>query len=201
MAEGLVPLWIAAGHEVMIAGRTPEKTAKLAELVGARAGTLRDAATFGEVLFLAVLAAGVDSTLSAAGAADGLLAGKVVIDCSNQIEHEHFTLSSATSVSERVADASGASVAKAFNQVHYDVWRRRASFAGQQLVVPIAGDEDAKQAAKQLVRDAGAEPLDVGGLEQASNLEAMAAVVIKLLFGGAAPLSAFQFMVGTPAAA
>lgn len=201
MAEGLVPLWTAAGHEVLIGGRTHEKTAKLAELVGARAGTLRDAAEFGDVLFLAVLEAGVDATLRDAGAAEGALEGKVVIDCSNQIEHEHFTLSSTTSVSERVAEASGALVAKAFNQVHYDVWRQRASFAGQRLVVPIAGDEAAKRAAARLVRDAGAEPLDVGGLEQASNLEAIAAVVIKLLFGGAAPLSAFQFMVGTPAAA
>ena len=197
MAEGLVPHWVAAGHEVMIGGRTQAKAQDLAARVGARAGTLREAAEFGEVLFLAVLNAGVDATLRDAGAGDGLLAGKVLIDCSNQIEHEHFTLVSSTSVSERVAAATGASVVKAFNQVHYDVWRRRAKFAARALVVPLAGDDLARRVASQLVRDAGGDPLDVGGLEQALNLEAMAAVVIKLLFSGADPLSAFQFMVGT----
>ena len=65
--------------------------------------------------------------------------------------------------------------------MHYDVWRQRASFADQSLVVPMAGAEAAKNVASQLIRDAGGEPLDVGGLEQASNLEAMAAIVIKLL--------------------
>jgi 8-hydroxy-5-deazaflavin:NADPH oxidoreductase len=200
MAEGLVPHWLEAGHEVLIGGRTPAKAQELAARLGARAGTLREAAEFGDVVFLAVLRAGVESTLHDAGAEDGTLAGKVLIDCTNAIEHERFTVTTApgSSVSEEIARVTGARVAKAFNQVHFDVWRRSAHYAGRPLVVPIAGDSDAQAVASQLVRDAGGEPLDAGGLEHAHELEAMAAVIIRLLFAGADPLSAFQLMAGAP---
>jgi predicted dinucleotide-binding enzyme len=201
MAEGLVPLWVAAGHEVLIGGRTETKARELAASVGARAATLREAAEFGDVLFLAVLRAGVESTLADAGAADGALRGKLLIECTNAIEREHFATTTApgASVSDEIATTTGARVAKAFNQVHYDVWRRRARYAGQPLVVPVAGDADAKEVAFTLVRDAGGEPLDAGGLENTHDLEAMAAVIIRQLFGGADPLSAFQLEVGDPA--
>lgn len=202
IAEGLVPLWLEAGHDVMIGGRTHTKARELAERIGVRAGTLREAAEFGEVTFLAVLQAGVESTLRDAGAADGTLRGKVLIECTNAIEREHFasTTRPGASVSEEIAAATGANVAKAFNQVHYDVWRRRARYSGGPLVVPIAGHPEAKDAARTLVRDAGGEPLDAGGLENAHDLEAMAAVIIRQLFGGADPLAAFQFTVGSATA-
>ena len=198
MAEGLVPLWVAAGHEVMIGGRTAAKAEELAGRVGAGAGSLREAAEFGDVLFLAVLRAGVESTLRDAGAADGALRGKLLVECTNAIEREHFatTTGPGASVSDEIAATTGATVAKAFNQVHYDVWRRRARYAGQPLVVPVAGQAAAKEAAFALVRDAGGEPLDAGGLENTHDLEAMAAVIIRQLFGGADPLAAFQFTVG-----
>lgn len=44
---------------------------------------------------------------------------------------------------------------------------------------------------------ARAEPLDAGGLEPTHELEAIAAIIIRLLFRRADPLSAFQFLVGT----
>jgi 8-hydroxy-5-deazaflavin:NADPH oxidoreductase len=201
MAEGLVPLWLKAGHEVMIGGRSPAKARELAARLGARHGSLREAAEFGEVIFLAVLYAGVDSTLREAGAGDGVLAGKVLIDCTNAVELERFTLLTApgTSVAEEIAATTGADVVKAFNQVHFHVWVRGARFGGEPLAVPIAGAGNAKAPASVLVRDAGGEPLDVGGLEQAHNLEAMAAVIIRQLYGGADALSAFHFMAGVAA--
>lgn len=200
MAEGLVPHWVAAGHEVVIGGRSPLKAQELATRVGARAGSIRDAAQFGDVIFLAVLHAGVASTLQEAGAQEGTLSGKVLIECTNAIERERGSVATLPggSVSEQVAAATSARVAKAFNQVHYDVWRRGARYCGQPLVVPISGDHDAKALAATLVRDAGGEPLDVGGIEHAHELEAMAAVIIRLLFAGTDPLSAFQLTVGSP---
>jgi predicted dinucleotide-binding enzyme len=201
MAEGLVPRWLAAGHEVMIGGRTPAKTVSLAERLGARSGTLREAAEFGDVILFAVLRAGVQPTLRDAGAEDGTLAGKILIDCTNAVETERFTLTTkpGTSAAEEIAAATGASVVKAFNQVHFHAWTQRARYHGQPLVVPMAGAPEAKRIVGTLIRDAGGEPLDAGGLEQAHNLEAMAAVIIRLLFGGADSLSAFQLVVGAPA--
>lgn len=200
MTEALTPHWIAAGHDVLIGGRTPGRAAKLAQRVGARSGTLREAAQFGDVVLLAVLYAGIDATLDAAGAADGTLRGKVVIDCNNPVETDRFTLVDdfQPSLAEYVAAASGARVVKALHQVNHDVWQQRATYDGQPLVVPIAGDDDAKDVVAGLVRETGAEPVDAGGLEQARNLEAMTAVIIRLLWRGADPLSAFQLTTGAP---
>ena len=55
MAEGLVPHWLAAGHDVMLAGRTSVNAHELADRTGARSGSLREAAEFVEATFLAVL--------------------------------------------------------------------------------------------------------------------------------------------------
>lgn len=85
---------------------------------------------------------------------------------------------------------------KGLNLAHAEVWKQRARYRGQPLVVPIAGDEAAKEPVAALVREVGAEPLDAGGLEQAQHLEAMAAVIIRLLYLGADELSAFQLKVG-----
>lgn len=198
MAEGLVPHWVAAGHEVMIGGRTPLKAEELAARVGARHGTLREAAEFGDAIFLAVLQAGVESTLAEVGAATGTLQGKPLIECTNAIDRDTLVVDTTpgSSLSQQIAAASGAHVVKAFNLVHYDVYRQSARFHGEPLVVPIAGDEDGKAVAAELVRAAGAEPADVGGLEHTHELEALAATTIRLLFGGADPLIAFQLMTG-----
>jgi predicted dinucleotide-binding enzyme len=203
MAESLVPLWVAAGHELIVGGRTPEKTAGLAARVGARATTLREAAEAADVLVLGVLHAGVVETLATAGAADGVLRGKVLVDINNPVETEHFQLVDdfAPSLAEHLARVTGADVVKALNQVHHDVWRRRATYGGTPLVVPVAADSPgARAVADELVRDAGATPLDAGPLAQARNIEAMAAVMIRHLSTGGASLSAFQLTVAEAAA-
>jgi predicted dinucleotide-binding enzyme len=198
MAEAVVPLWVAAGHEVIVGGRTPEKTAELAQRVGARAATLREAAEAGEVLVIGVLYAGVAATLEAAGAADGVLGGKVLIDVNNPVETEHFQVVDdfAPSLAEHLARSTGADVVKALNQVHADVWQRGVTYGGAPLVVPVATDSAAaREVANTLVRDAGATPLDAGPLAQARNIEAMTAVIIRHLNSGGAALSAFQLTV------
>jgi predicted dinucleotide-binding enzyme len=146
MTEALAPHWIAAGHDVLVAGRRPGKAADLAQRLGARSGTLRDAAQFGDVVLLAVLYVGIDATLDAAGPADGTLCGKVLIDCNNPVETEHFTLVSGVqpSLAQYLAARTGARVVKALHQVHSQAWQRRAAHDGRPLVVPIAGDDDAR---------------------------------------------------------
>lgn len=202
MTEALVPFWIAAGHDVMIGGRTPGRAAALAERLGARAGTLREAAEFADVAMIAVLYAGVDETLREAGDA---LRGKPLIDVTNPVETERFTLVTppGASIAEEIAARTGARVVKTLHHVHFHVYMQRARYAGRPLVVPVAADdEEAKALVFGLVRDVGAEPFDAGGLEQAHNLEAMAAVIIRLLWTGAAPaLSALQLIEGLPAEA
>lgn len=197
MTEALSGHWVRAGHEVMIAGRSPEKAARLARELGARTGTLAEAAAFGEIVLLAVRYEGVDSTLAAAGAADASLADKVLIDCNNPVEIERFTLvrRDEGSLAQHIAAVSGARVVKAFNLAHFSVWRDAPPYGRRPLAVPIAGDEQAKPIVTDLVETVGGAVLDAGSLEHAAYLEAMGAVVIRALFGGANPTTTFQLAV------
>jgi hypothetical protein len=57
-------------------------------------------------------------------------------------------------------------------------------------LTPTGGRHANRRPVEQLVRDAGATPFEARGREHNHELEAMAAVIIRLLFAGADPLSA-----------
>jgi len=200
MAAVLAQRWVAAGHEVMIGARDAERGKVLAARLGpdVPSGTLREAAVFGEVALLAIWPTDVIPALLAAGAADGTLAGRTLIDCNNPVETMSFTLTTGeVSLAEQVARlAPGSRVVTAFNQCHADVWAMAPPvFDDRPLVVPIAGDDPAgKDLVAGLVRDTGCEPLDVGPLHRARHLEAMAAVVIGLLYGSAPTRTVFNLV-------
>jgi predicted dinucleotide-binding enzyme len=200
MAAVLAQRWVAAGHEVMIGARDAERGKALATRLGPDVpnGTLREAAEFGEAALLAIWPTDVIPALLAAGAADGTLAGRTLIDCNNPMETASFTLTTGeVSLAEQIARlAPGSRVVKAFNQCHSDVWAMDPPvFDGRPLVVPLAGDDPAgKDLVARLVRDIGCEPRDVGPLHRARHLEAMAAVVIGFLFGGAPTRTVFNLV-------
>jgi 8-hydroxy-5-deazaflavin:NADPH oxidoreductase len=192
LGEALGARWAKAGHEVMVGSRSPERGAAVAARLGLGTthGTPREAATHGDAVLLGVRWADVDAALEAAGAADGVLAGKALLDPVNPVELERFTLvSGPVSAAERIQQrARGAHVVKAFNLCHFEVWSMEpVEFDGRPMMMPYAGDDpDANALAARLAADLGCRPLDAGPLEQARHLEAMAAVVIRLLYGGAA---------------
>src|SRR5262245_39902322 len=75
-------LWAKAGHDIVVSSRHPDDLKPLAERLGARAraGTPEEAASFGEVILLAVpFFATPDLGAQLASA----LAGKVVLDAGN----------------------------------------------------------------------------------------------------------------------
>ncbi|HEU5416438.1 MAG TPA: NAD(P)-binding domain-containing protein [Streptosporangiaceae bacterium] len=197
MTEALAGQWARAGHEVMVGGRSPGKSAALAGRIGARPGTLAEAAEFGDAVLLAVRREGLADTLQQAGAESGVLAGKTVIDCGNAVDTTDFSLVSweGKSLAEQAQHlAPGSHVVKAFNLCHARVWQMRPPvFHGSPLAVPFAGGDEGKGTARRLISDLGCDPLDAGDLRQARHLEAMAIVVIRLLFGGHDPYSVFAF--------
>ncbi|MDQ3787519.1 MAG: NADP oxidoreductase, partial [Actinomycetota bacterium] len=79
---------------------------------------------------------------------------------------------------------------------HARVWQMEPPvFDGRPLVVPYCGDDaTAADLTKQLIADVGCEPLPVGDLRHAHHLEAMAAIVISLLFGGSDPHTVFNLV-------
>ncbi|MDI2131399.1 NADPH-dependent F420 reductase [Yinghuangia seranimata] len=202
MAEALGGGWVKAGHEVLIGARDAERAAELAAGVGARAGTLREAAGFGDVVLLAVPTSATADVLAAAGAADGVLDGRTVVDCTNAFVPDEaaaeggpvsFVLSE-DAVAERVARlVPGADVVKAFNLCAAEVWAGpRRDFEGRALAVPLCGDApDAVSRVAGLARDLGLDPLPAGGLARAKYLEATSVFVVGLWFGGHDARAAF----------
>jgi predicted dinucleotide-binding enzyme len=195
--------WHAAGHELFIGARDAGRSAALAAQVGPEAGSgsLREAAVFGDAVLVAIWPVGVIPALLQAGAAEGTLAGRVVIDCNNPVETETFTLTTGVeSLAETIARiAPGARVVKAFNQCEASVWAMTPpAFDGRRLSVPLCGDDPAAKAVvAQLAGDLGCLPLDVGPLHRARYVEAMAALVIALLWRGGDPRTVFSLTTAT----
>jgi len=117
-----------------------------------------------EAVLLAVPSGAIGDAL---GAVSGL-EGKTVIDTTNIFEGERP--GGAESLAAYVKQVSGANVAKAFNTVFaalYDQVR-------EQRVPPgclYCGEDATKETTAQLIRDAGYDPVDAGGLESARLLE------------------------------
>jgi predicted dinucleotide-binding enzyme len=167
--------WVKAGHEVLLSSRHPEALRPLAERLGpkARVGTPREAATFGNVVFLAVPYAAIpDLGRDLANE----LKGKIVVNASNPIPRRDGAMAEqAQQKGAGVADAeflSGARVARAFTSPSASVFRSEAHRAGERIAVAVAGDDnEAVDVASRLVRDAGFEPVVVGPLSRAKDFQ------------------------------
>ena len=170
-------LWVDAGHEVKLASRHPNELEPLVKELGegASAGTPKEAAQFGEVVMITVpLKAIPDLPRDLAP----LLAGKVVLDTGNAYERRDGAIArEATSHPKGSAgwDAAlfpGARWVKAFNSVYYKVLESEAHRDGDWVGIPLASDDHgALETAANLVRDAGFDPVIVGGLARGQEFE------------------------------
>ena len=201
MGSALGRTWASLGHELFFSGRNAARARALAAEIGgpARAGSMREAVAFGDVVLVSVLYAGLLGTLVEAGASDGAFVGKTIIDCNNAVEVDGFAVvtGGGLSMAEQIAlTARGASVVKAFHLCQASVWEMRPPvFDGRPLSVPLCGNEPhAKAQVSALIEEMGCRPVDLGPLSHARNLEPMAAVIIKLLFGGATPSTNFNLV-------
>jgi predicted dinucleotide-binding enzyme len=166
-------LLAGAGHDVVVSySRDQERLQALADEIGARAGTPAEASR-AEVVILSVPWRLIPEVLKEAGS----LEGKVVIDTTNQFgsggwEEMPDGLTAAQVNQRRMP---GARLVKSFNTLTSAF---QASEAGrpdpeQRVVLFLCGDDaEAKQIASGLIRDAGFEPADVGGLADAAVMEA-----------------------------
>jgi 8-hydroxy-5-deazaflavin:NADPH oxidoreductase len=142
---GLAVIWQQAGHTVTTLGH--------------EGGDASDA----DVVLVAVPSGAISDAL---GKVTGL-EGKIAIDATNAFasRDERFE-----SLAHEVKSHTNGPVAKAFNANFarlYDQIR-------EQRVPPsclYAADDEAREVAEQLIRDAGYEPVSMGGLESALALE------------------------------
>jgi hypothetical protein len=131
-----------------------------------------------------ILASWYGANLDLARQIGAALDGKVVVDISNPLNETYDGLVTApgTSAAEtiRAALPAGAKLVKAFNTTFAGTLVA-GQVAGQPLDVFIAGDDQgAKDTLAALVRGGGLNPIDVGALERARELEALGFLGITL---------------------
>lgn len=171
-------LWAKAGHEVMVSSRHPESLRELVDKVGhgMRAGTLEEAAAFGEVVLLAIP---FGATPGLPEAVKKSLSGKVVLDAGNiypqrdgaaAIEAQREGRGSGTWTARHLP---GARVVKAFNTVYFKTLAAQAHQGTDRVGIPLASDDaQAAEVAAQAVLEAGFEPVQVGALERSRDFDA-----------------------------
>jgi 8-hydroxy-5-deazaflavin:NADPH oxidoreductase len=170
-------LWAQAGHEVFYSSRHPEELSELARRSGpnARYGSIEEAASFGEAILLAVPYGALPDLAAQVGTR---LDGKPVLDAGNPYPERDGRM--AQEIRDRgegsgIATArhlSRSRVVRAFNTVWYQTLEQEAHRAGDRVGVPLAGDDrDALALAASLVRDAGFDPVIVGGLGESVRFD------------------------------
>jgi 8-hydroxy-5-deazaflavin:NADPH oxidoreductase len=158
---GLAKLWRAAGHDVTEIGRD--------------GGDASDA----DVLLVSVPSGQIAEALAKVTG----IQGKVTIDATNAFAGRDESFES---LAHEVKSIVGGPVAKSFNLNFAALYDEIA----KQRVTPsnfFAADDDAREVTEQLIRDAGYEPVNAGGLEQARALEEHLALMFAVNQAGLGP--------------
>jgi 8-hydroxy-5-deazaflavin:NADPH oxidoreductase len=165
---------VKGGHEVKLSfARDQSKLQQLASELGdhASSGTVADAVAFGDVVIVSVPWSAVPEALSQAR--DGL-AGKVVIDTTNQFGPGPKPATGQTAASFNAGRMPGARYVKSFNTLTAGFQEQAAGRDEKERVVQwLCGDDsEAKALVARLVQDMGYAPVDLGGTDVCKVMEA-----------------------------
>lgn len=168
--------WTKVGHEVMFSSRNPEKLKLMAEQVGAKAGTIQEAATFGDVILLAIPFGEIPQVAQQIGR----LERKILIDATNpypqrdgDVAQRVINDKSQTATEFVASQFPGAYTIKAFNSIYFKVLAEESFRSGdERIAVQVCGDDSqAKQTVKQLIEEIGLAPQDIGNLSSGDLFE------------------------------
>jgi predicted dinucleotide-binding enzyme len=173
LASGLA----AAGHDVRIASRDPDKLAAFAEKSGIHTATPSSVATWAELIVLAVLGRAAKAALDECGGA--ALDGKVVIDTTNPIAHEppdhgvvrYFTGPNDSLMEQLQRAYPTARFVKAFNSVGSALMVHPSFPAGTPTMFYCGNDAAAKAVVAGVLEQLGWQPADMGGAASARAIE------------------------------
>jgi len=160
--------FVEAGHEVMISNsRGPETLTDLVGELGtnAHAGTVSEAADFGEVAMEAIPFNAYESLPA------DTLSDKIVISASNYYPGRDGLTDVGETHTDLIADhLEDARVVKAFNSIYWENLRDGQQFEADpddRFAIFIAGDDDeAKNVVSGLIEDIGFTPVDAGPLTE-----------------------------------
>jgi predicted dinucleotide-binding enzyme len=162
----------AAGHEIKVSfSRDRAALESLARQIGpgASVGTPAEAVQFGEVVVISVPWSALPEALEQAGS----LAGKVMVDTTNQFGSPPLPAEGETAAHFNASRMAGARYTKSFNTLTAGF---QAEAAGrpetEQAVQWLCGDDPAaKDIVAGLIEDAGFVPVDLGSTEDCAVME------------------------------
>jgi 8-hydroxy-5-deazaflavin:NADPH oxidoreductase len=199
VGRSLATSFSRAGHSVVVASRDPEDAGSIAAATGASvAASNENAATQADVVVLAVPFTSAETVAAEIREA---VAGKPVIDASNRMGFgpNGPTIDGGESNAERLALwLPEAHVVKAFNTLFAS---NQADPITEGVVLDgfvAADDPAAKATVLELVRSIGLDPVDVGPLVRAQQLEQLAFLNIALNITGNGSWQSGWKLVGAP---
>lgn len=200
VGKSLASAFSRAGHSVIIASREPEDAGAVAATTGARiAASNAEAAAAGSIVVLAIP---FSSAPAVAAEIAEAVDGKPVIDVTNRMSFGPSGPDMDTSTSnaeELAALLPKASVVKAFNTL-FASRQGDPITEGVQLDGFVAADDaTAKAAVLELVESIGLNPVDVGPLARARQLEGLAFLNITLNVMNSGTWQSGWKLVGSPA--
>lgn len=178
---------VELGHEVMMGARAADnpKALEFAATHGAQAGTFRDAAAFGELVFCCTAGHATLAALEAAG--QEALAGKILIDLTNPLDFSRgmpptLFVSGDDSLGEQVQRALPQTrVVKTLNTINAQIMIYPERIPGDHVVFLSGDDADAKAAVSALLRSFGWRQLvDLGDITTARGTEAWLLLWLRL---------------------
>jgi len=177
--------FVKHGHAVKLGAREAgnEKAEAWRQATGSNAssGTFAETVAFGEIIVVSTAWSGTENALRLAGHES--FAGKTVIDTTNPLDFStggpQLAVSGSTSAGEEIQKwLPGARVVKAFNIVG-NAHMVDPQFPGGPPDMFIAGnDAGAKETVTGILADFGWNVIDLGGIESARYLEALAMIWI-----------------------
>jgi 8-hydroxy-5-deazaflavin:NADPH oxidoreductase len=180
IGSGIVAKMLATGlnshgYSIMFGSGSKEKREKLNQETGLKAGSFEEAASYGEIVILAVKGTAVEKVVSAL---KGQLSGKTVIDTTNPIDDkppvngviQYFT-SLEESLMERLQKiAPDANFVKAFNSVG-NPFMIDPEFEVKPTMFICGNNVAAKDDVTALLTKVGWEVEDMGNVESARAIE------------------------------
>jgi predicted dinucleotide-binding enzyme len=171
--------FVKHGFQTMIGSRDPGKLKEWAAKAGslAKAGTVPEAARFGDIVVLAVKGTGAEDTVRSAG--PDALAGKVVIDATNPIAEvppvngviKFFTTLDASLMERLQKIAPKARFVKAFSSVGNALMVNPKLRGGPPTMFICGDDAEAKKEVVEILTLFGWEIEDAGAAEAARAIE------------------------------
>lgn len=165
---------VASGkHEVKVSfSREPGYLEGLARELGAKAsvGSPKEAVEFGEVIVLSTPWDAIPEALHQAGS----LAGKIVIDTTNQFGSRNLPPHGHTAAEFNASRMPGARYTKSFNTLTARFQRETADRPKAEKIVQwLCGDDaEANRMVAGLIEDMGYVPIDLGGTKTCAAMEA-----------------------------